>query len=74
MSQKSLKKDQCTDKLKIAKVKPLFKSGNVAEFSNYRPVSVLPIFSKLLEKLFYDRLEKYVNSNNILCNNVLIRF
>ena len=35
-------------------------------FSNYRPVSILPVFAKLLERLMYDRLIAFVNKNNIL--------
>ena len=42
--------------LKIAKVIPLFKSGDIMDLSNYRPVSVLPLFSKVLERLMYTRL------------------
>ena len=38
------------DKIKIAKVIPLFKSGDDSTFNNYRPVSLLPQFSKILEK------------------------
>ena len=38
------------DQTKIARILPLFKSGDNRVFSNYRPVSVLPIFSKVLKK------------------------
>ena len=41
--------------LKIARVVPLFKAGDKSIFSNYRPISVLPSFSKILEKLVYNR-------------------
>ena len=40
------------DEVMIAKVVPLFKSGDDNTFNNYRPVSLLPQFSKILEKLF----------------------
>ena len=35
--------------MKIAKIKPLFKSGERDVVSNYRPISILPVFSKLLQ-------------------------
>ena len=54
--------------LKIANVVPIFKSGDERVFSNYRPVSVLPVFSKLLERLMYNRLLQYINDNNLLYN------
>ena len=56
------------NQLKIAKVLPLFKSGDKACFTNYRPVSVLPIFSKLLEKMFQKRLLNFVNKKKLLYN------
>ena len=39
--------------MKIAKVIPIFKSGDKSQFNNYRPISVLSQFSKILENLFY---------------------
>ena len=39
------------DPLKIAKATPVFKTGDFKEISNYRPISVLPCFSKLLERI-----------------------
>ena len=54
------------DKLKIAKVITLFKKGNPELPSNYRPISLLPIFSKVFEKLIYRRLYKFLELNNIL--------
>ena len=54
--------------LKTARVIPLFKAGDPEVFSNYRPVSILPCFSKLLEKVFHNRLSEYVNVNKMLFN------
>ena len=54
------------NKMKTAKVIPLFKSGDNDTFSNYRPVSLLSQFSKILEKVFYNRLESFINKQNIL--------
>lgn len=57
------------DHMKIAKVIPLFKKGNKNHLSNYRPISLLPQFSKILEKLFVNRLNKFLNKYNILSNH-----
>ena len=52
--------------LKIPKVIPVFKSGNRNLLNNYRHVSVLSIFSKVLEKIVYDKLISFIQKNNIL--------
>ena len=44
------------DKLKTVKVIPIYKKPDSALFSNYRPVSLLSCFSKILERLVFDRL------------------
>ena len=54
------------DELKLAKVLPLHKSGNINAVSNYRPISILPIFSKIFEKLLYNRLYDFLDKNNVL--------
>ena len=51
--------------LKIAVIKPIYKSGDRQLFNNYRPISLLPVISKLLEKLIYCRLNEHLESNNI---------
>ena len=56
------------DKMKIAKVSPIFKKGEKSIISNYRPISVLPCFSKILERIMYNRLYNYLTENNILFN------
>ena len=55
--------------MKTAKVIPLFKSGEKSYFTNYRPVSLLPQFSKVLEKLFCSRFTKFIERNEILSDN-----
>ena len=57
------------DKLKIANVSPIFKNGEKDLLTNYRPISVLPCFSKILERIMYDRLYSYLTENKILVKN-----
>lgn len=57
------------DNMKTAKVIPLYKNGDKHVFSNYRPVSLLPQFSKILEKLFVIRLDKFIDRYNVLSNS-----
>ena len=52
--------------LKIAKVVPIYKKDNPEVFSNYRPVSVLPSFSKILERLVLNRCMNYLDTHDIL--------
>ena len=64
--QLSLEKGVFPDDLKIGKVTPIYKAGYRIDISNYRPISVLPYFPKILERLMYNRLYKYLKENNIL--------
>ena len=54
------------DSLKIAKVTPVYKAGDSSDLGNYRPISILPCFSKILERIMYKRLNKYLQENKIL--------
>jgi len=54
------------DELKLAKIVPIFKQGNKEDLTNYRPISVLPVFSKILEKIMYERLNNHLIKNDIL--------
>ena len=54
------------NELKLAHVTPIYKNGDHFILNNYRPISILPVFSKILERLIYNRLVNYVTSNNIL--------
>ena len=52
--------------LKKAVIKPMYKAGDKQLFNNYRPISLLPVVSKLLERLIYKRLDNHLVINNIL--------
>ena len=51
---------------KIAKVIPIFKKGDALETNNYRPISLLPSFSKVLERIVFIRVTAFLNMNNII--------
>ena len=55
--------------LKIGKITPIYKKGNPEDMGNYRPVSTLPIFGKLFEKVIYSRLYSFAASENIINEN-----
>nr|XP_047129346.1 uncharacterized protein LOC105846764 [Hydra vulgaris] len=55
--------------LKIAKVTPIFKTGGHTNITNYRPISVLPVFSKILERIMYNRIYTYLIDNELLYKN-----
>jgi hypothetical protein len=55
--------------LKIAKVIPLFKSGEKETLDNYRPISLLNVFSKVLEKIVCNRLTTHLEINSILSSS-----
>ena len=56
----SFETSEVPDLLKIAKVCPIHKGGKTDDFVNYRPISILPSFSKIMEKLVYNRLNNYI--------------
>jgi len=55
--------------LKIGKITPVYKKGNPEDLGNYRPVSTLPIFGKIFEKVIYSRLYSFALSQNIINEN-----
>ena len=57
------------DVLKVGKVTPIFKKGNVEDVGNYRPVSTLPIFGKIFEKVIYTRIYDFALSQGIIDKN-----
>ena len=54
------------DHMKLSMITPIFKGGSKLDFLNYRPISVLPIISKVLKKLMFTRLTKYLDKNKII--------
>ena len=55
--------------LKIVKVIPIHKGGSTQDVNNYRPISLLPIFDKIIEKLMHKRLYNFLLEHNILYQN-----
>ena len=53
------------------KVTPIFKSGKNKLLTNYRPISVLLCFSKILERIMYKRLSEYLTKNYLLFDKQL---
>jgi hypothetical protein len=53
------------DEWKTAKVKPLYKKGDRYDMLNYKPISIIPVFAKLLERLMYNRIISFLNKNKI---------
>ena len=62
----SLQRGVFPDLMKIAIVSPIFKTGDIADISNYRLIYVLTSFSKILERVMYNRLYKYLTEQKIL--------
>ena len=52
--------------MKIARIIPIFKNGNINDFTNYRAISLLSQFSKILEKIFHNRMMSFIEEKNIL--------
>ena len=59
----SIETSRFPDSWKVARVTPTFKDGDRADKSNYRPISVLPVISRLFEKLVTNLLYQYMNDN-----------
>ena len=57
------------ERLEIAKVIPIYKKDDVKLFENYRPISILPAISKILEKTIFNQLHDYFQDNKLYCKN-----
>ena len=56
------------EEMKIARITPIYKGGNQEIVINNRQISVLPCFSKILERIMYKKLYLYLTENNLLYN------
>ena len=54
------------DKFKISKITPLHKKDDRTVISNYRPISLLPTMSKIIERIMHSQLYAYFNENNLI--------
>ena len=54
------------DLFKISRVTPIYKSGEVTDTGNYRPIATLSSFSKVLERLIYNQLYQFLEKNDII--------
>lgn len=54
------------ERLKYSIVKPIYKKGNECEMNNYRPITLIPIISKIFEKIMCSKLTNFIEKNNIL--------
>ena len=54
------------DKLKITRESPVYMAGDSSDLTNYRPISVFPCFSKILQRIMYNCLFSYVYQEKIL--------
>ena len=55
-----------SDCLKIANVTLIFKSGAKGNVNNYHPIYILPVFSKVLERIMYNRIYNHLDSKSLL--------
>ena len=64
----SISSGMVPDELKVACVVPIHKSGDATSCNNYRPISVLPVFSKIFESIIHKRLNNFLERHNLLKN------
>ena len=66
----SLRTGKFPDRLKIAKIIPVYKKEDPNLIKNYCPISILSSISKVFEKVVYEQIYSYLITNNYLCNNI----
>ena len=65
----SFKTGKFPDVLKIVKVIPIHKGGSTEDVNNFRPISLLSVFDKIMEKLVHKRLYEFLELNHLLFEN-----
>jgi hypothetical protein len=65
----SLANGMFPDIWKLARVTPIFKSGAKKDVNNYRPISVISIFSRILERIVHDQMFDFLLENNVITKN-----
>jgi len=66
---KSIETGKVPETYKLAKVIPIHKNKTKDQFSNYRPISLLPVFSKILEKAMHCRMQHFLEHHDLLYSN-----
>ena len=64
----SLVQEIFPEEMKIARITPIYKGGDKENVVNYKSMSALSCFSKILERIMYDRLYSYLTENNLRYN------
>ena len=62
----SINSGEFPDSCKTAKLKPIYKEGSLTEASNYRPISLLLLISKVIKKVIHNQTSTFLNSRNLL--------
>ena len=62
----SINSEKSPDSCKVAKLRLLYKKGSLTQPYNYRPISLLPLISKVMEKVIPDQTSTFLNSKNLL--------
>ena len=63
----SIKVASFPDKCKVAKIMPLYKKGLKTDPKNFRPISLLPLISKIIERIIHNQSKNFLSDNNVLC-------
>ena len=62
----SIASEKFPDSCKVAKLRPLYKKGSLTLSCNYKPKSLLPLISKVTEKVIHEQVSTFLNSRNFL--------